>query len=259
MATNRLFGFDNSIRVTVGVSDRAALEVASYKAYVESQGGAVEDETELYNTYQLLISSGEIDKQCYMWGYKFGMLKDVNGYIAKLWSIVKVGGVYLEFSQSTLNARPLLTANYMEMYTGGFGRNMICPSIPLLKKSFYIEENSLKQYVSATSYTLLSEPAFVTLGLATQSNNRCLVATYSESGTPTTANSINNFFDNSFNTYKTLFTRTGDDCVPTLYKGGVLFQTMASRTWDKTINSGLKITGGSVTTNQIKTLKICEV
>ena len=259
MAANRLYGFDNSIRVTVGISDRAALEVASYKAFIESQGGAVEDEIELYNAYTSLISSGEIDKQCYLWGYKFGMLKDVDGYIAKMWSIVKVDGVYLEFSQATLNNRPLLTADYIEMYTNGYGRNMVCPAIPLLKKSFYIEEYSLKQYVSATFYTVLSDPASLTIGLATQSNNRCYVVTYNEGGASTAVSSYNNFYENNFVLYKTLYARDGDSCTPALYKNGSLIQTMASRTWDKSINNQFKIAGASTNTHRFKTFKICEV
>ncbi len=251
---------------TPGGADPIQVLVDAYKVAVEAiSGGAVEDETAVYNaidadvTAGLVANDGTNTKSVIRVGYKFGLVT-VGGKIDELVSLYKIGGVYPTFKSFNSDTRGQLEADHIDMIwnaptIGRFETNL---DLDYGKNSFFVEFKGHAYYVSGTSYFLTEEPANSMIKFGTGTTQRTLVVSYSPS--TVTVFSNNNFWLDEFATYRFELIRSGDTCTPKLYRNGALFQTMADRTWDKNLvysaSLAIKLTGSSTSTIKLQEYKI---
>ena len=251
-----------STKITIGTSDPSELLALEYTNYVEGLGGTVIDSAALLAEYQALVAAGEHELETYVFGYKFGMIKNESEQISKMIGLVKVNDAYPELEPGNVDtaAWPVYSADHIQMYVEPAGKNFVLQNnLGYGTNSFYVEVSALKQYRTSTTYTESSEPSTSGWRQAIGSTHRQATLVYN---TPTGSDSefsSNNYFLNEQAVYKTEYNRTGDTLSAKLYRNGGLIETLANMTWNNTVATAVKIQGASTATYQFRKIKIAPV
>lgn len=214
-----------------GASDPIQDLVDEYKAYVNSQGGTFGvTDSDLYDEYTALVADGKITntgvntKSVIKFGlYGYKLSGDTHTHI---YGLTKIGGNYTVHE-------PLAIINGMKYATTYWNCNLDGTKIgtaklqtAFAKNSYYIEITAKLLYGNAHTLFLKGTTSSTSAALTLRASNLLRTITYGD--TTVSTDTPVNLFTNEFATYKLVFTRTGDNCVLTVYKNGSLFHTSAS-------------------------------